>query len=181
MQCASSMANRLILCRSKQLQEPLVAEPLGRYVEQLGSPAHGARRTCAGSAARSRLESSRAAGTRVLDEKIDLVLHQRDQRRDHDRQPVEQQRRQLVTEAFAAAGGKNRQRRTPGQQPADHLLLSRPEIAKAESSPATSAAPPAGRPASAPTFGTGLAGTAAIMAFLLRFRGRTTWKPPGQQ
>ncbi len=56
-------------------------------------------------------------------ELIDLVLHQRDQRRNHQRQPVESQRRQLVAEAFSAAGGHDAKTIVSGKNRRDHLLL----------------------------------------------------------
>ena len=38
---------------------------------------------------------------------IDLILHQRDQRRDHDGQPLTHEGRELIAEAFSRAGGKD--------------------------------------------------------------------------
>jgi hypothetical protein len=52
----------------------------------------------------------------VAGEEVDLVLHQGDQRRDHDGDAVEQQRGKLVAEALAAAGGEDRERRAAGQE-----------------------------------------------------------------
>ena len=46
---------------------------------------------------------------------------------------VEQQRRQLVAEALAAAGRKHGERGAAGQQGVDHLLLAGPEVGEAES------------------------------------------------
>ena len=75
----------------------------------------------------SRLESSRAGVDPAPLQEVDLILHQRDQRRDHDRHPVEQQRRKLVAEALAAPGREDRQRRPPGEERLDDLLLAGPE------------------------------------------------------
>ena len=51
-----------------------------------------------------------AAGMRKLPKLADLILHERDQRRDHDREPVPKQRWQLVAERLAAAGRHHGQR-----------------------------------------------------------------------
>ena len=54
-------------------------------------------------------------------QRLDLVLHQRHQRRDHDREVVAHQRRQLVAERLARAGGHDHQhvaiRRAPPRTP----------------------------------------------------------------
>ena len=48
-------------------------------------------------------------------QEVDLILHQRDQRRHHDRHPLQQQRRQLVAEALARAGREDGERRSPAR------------------------------------------------------------------
>ncbi len=63
-----------------------------------------------------------------------LVAHQRDQRRDHDRQAVAQQRRQLIAQRLAAAGGHHREHVAAGQDGIDDLTLAGPELGKAEHS-----------------------------------------------
>ena len=65
-------------------------------------------------------------------EEVDLVLHQRDQRRDDDRHAVEHERRELVAEALAAAGREDGQRRAAGEQRLDDLLLAGAEGVEAE-------------------------------------------------
>ena len=62
-----------------------------------------------------------------------LVAHQRDQRRDHDGEPVAQQRRKLVAERFAAAGRHDRQHVAAVQNGGDDLGLAWPEGLEAES------------------------------------------------
>ena len=74
----------------------------------------------------------RAAGTPMRVERVDLVLHQRDQRRDDHRHAVQQQRRQLVAEALARAGGEHGERAAAREQRLDHLGLARAELAQAE-------------------------------------------------
>ena len=53
----------------------------------------------------------------------DLILHERDERRDDERQPRQQQGRDLIAERLARAGGHDGQRVPPGQKGADDLLL----------------------------------------------------------
>ncbi len=54
-----------------------------------------------------------------------LVLHQRDQRRNHDHGPFGDHRGQLVAERFAAAGGHDHAGVTPGEQASHDALLQR--------------------------------------------------------
>ena len=56
-----------------------------------------------------------------------LVAHERDQRRDDDGQIVSGQRRQLVAEALAAAGGHHDERVAPLERRDDRLALAGPE------------------------------------------------------
>jgi len=62
----------------------------------------------------------------------DLVLHQRDQRRDHDGRARHGQRRHLVAQRLAAAGGHEHQRIAPAVDRIDHLVLRRTEGRVAE-------------------------------------------------
>ena len=52
-----------------------------------------------------------------------LVLHQADQRRHHDGDARQKQRRHLIADGFARTGGHHRQYILPGKQAADDLLL----------------------------------------------------------
>jgi hypothetical protein len=63
----------------------------------------------------------------------DLVGHQRDQRRDDKPEPGPDQRGDLVAQALAAAGGKDRERAASGQDLADHARLQAAEVLVAES------------------------------------------------
>jgi len=56
-------------------------------------------------------------------QEVDLVLHQRDQCRNHDRHSLQQRRRQLIAEALARPGRKDCERRSAGEQCLDDLLL----------------------------------------------------------
>jgi hypothetical protein len=62
----------------------------------------------------------------------DLVFHERDERRDDDRQPVEHQGRDLVTERFAAAGRHQHEAVFFPQDGLDRRLLVQPERVVAE-------------------------------------------------
>jgi hypothetical protein len=58
-----------------------------------------------------------------LAQRRDLVGHQRDQRRDHHAHALAQQRRDLVADRLAAAGGHQHQRVAAGGDVLDDLLL----------------------------------------------------------
>ena len=57
----------------------------------------------------------------------DLILHQRDQRRDHQCHPRREQRRKLITHRFARTGGHHAKGVPAGKQRFDKLLLARTE------------------------------------------------------
>ena len=63
---------------------------------------------------------------------IDLILHQRNERRHHHRKPVAHQRRQLVAQALARARRQNGHRVAPGERCLHDLALQRPEFVVAE-------------------------------------------------
>ena len=107
-------------------------QPLGRDVEQAQVPApdgveQGSRfpRGC------SPELSAPAAMPKAL-ELRHLVAHQRDQRRDHDGQPVAQQRRQLIAERLAAARRHHREHVPALKDRGDNIPLSRAEIREPE-------------------------------------------------
>ena len=125
-QCASSMANRLSSWRScsesSMRQEARRQDALGRRVQQhqparaqlaLDRPTRPGCRAC---------EFRKLACTPSFFERADLVVHQRDQRRHHHRHAapgaVAGDRRHLVAQALAAAGGHQHQRVAA----ADHML-----------------------------------------------------------
>ena len=58
----------------------------------------------------------------------DLVAHQRNQRRDHDGQPVPQQRGQLIAERLAPARRHHGEHVAPVEDRADNIVLARPKI-----------------------------------------------------
>ena len=65
-------------------------------------------------------------------QRVDLVLHQRDERRDDDAGAGPDHGRQLVTERLAAARGHEHERVAAGDQVVDDLLLMLPVLGEAE-------------------------------------------------
>ena len=63
---------------------------------------------------------------------VHLVLHQRDQRRDHDRDALEHQRGKLVAQRLAAARRHDDQAVLPGERRRDGLFLAFEKLPKAE-------------------------------------------------
>ena len=71
-------------------------------------------------------------GDAVCPECVNLVLHQRNQRRYDQCDAVTEQRRQLVTQRLAAAGGHQHEGVVARHQPLDDFALQRPELVQAE-------------------------------------------------
>ena len=117
----------------KQVEQARGQERLGGHVEQAhrAIPHPGHVLLVFVRLERAVQEQGRDAGGAQL---LDLVLHQRDERRDNHGQTVEQQRRDLVAQRFAAAGGHDRQRVAAGQDVLDHFALQRAEGVVAEGS-----------------------------------------------
>jgi hypothetical protein len=65
-------------------------------------------------------------------ELIDLIFHQRDQRRDNDSHPLAQQGRELITQGLAATGRQDRYRGPAGQHGFNDLSLSSTKAREAE-------------------------------------------------
>ncbi len=111
--------------------EPLAGQPFRSDIEQLESAFakvvvdfSGLRRREAG--------VEPGGGHASAGQVVDLVLHQGDQRGDDHGQAVEQERRELVAEALAAAGREDGQARPAFKQRGDHPLLALAEPVKAE-------------------------------------------------
>lgn len=66
----------------------------------------------------------------VVLQRIDLILHQGDQRRNYDRHPIPMQSRNLVAERFAAAGRHHQEDIFAGHHPLDDILLGCLELVK---------------------------------------------------
>ena len=67
-----------------------------------------------------------------LHQRPHLILHQADQRRHHDGNARQQQRRHLIADGFTRTGGHHGQHILPGQQAADDFLLPGAEAVVAE-------------------------------------------------
>ena len=61
-----------------------------------------------------------------------LILHQRDERGNHQGQPWQESRRELVAQGFSLSRRHDGQGIAPGQHDADDLLLARTKRRKAE-------------------------------------------------
>ena len=113
---------------SQQSQRPavLVQQPFRRQVQQVQRPAaqrrHDALLLFIGKAG-----VQKSCRNTMLAKRGDLVLHQRDQRRNHDAGSGAQHRRYLVAERLAPAGWHQHERIAPAQDRADDLLLVRPK------------------------------------------------------
>ena len=77
------------------------------------------------------LTSADAPGRDAL-ERLDLVLHQRDERRDDQRQVRPHQRRELVAERLARAGGHDDEHVAAGERGLHRLALAGAEAGEAE-------------------------------------------------
>ena len=107
------------------LQEAGRGEALRRHVEQPRAARHGALDGRAvGGRVLLRVDERHHARRGAL-ERLDLVLHQRDERRDDQRQVGAHQRRQLVAERLARAGGHHDQHVAPGERGLDRLAAGR--------------------------------------------------------
>ncbi len=131
MQCASSIATSGQARSPQQRAEGRRRESLGRDVDQLALAVRDAAHPAAdlGRVERAR-EIRRRDPARV--ERGDLVVHQRDQRRDDERGAGQQAGGELVDEALAAAGGRDQQQPPGFEQRLDGLALSGPERFESE-------------------------------------------------
>ena len=62
----------------------------------------------------------------------DLILHQRDQRRNDNCQPAHQHRRHLIADGFSGAGRHDAEHIAAGKDPVDQLFLTVPETVISE-------------------------------------------------
>ena len=117
--------------RVQQLHEPRRFHALRRHVQQLCvAPGHLIQRLANLTRAHGAVDHH-GAHTQ-LHQLIHLILHQRDQRTDHDGHAVQQQRRNLIGQRLASARGQHRHHVPTIQYGRDDLLLSGPERVVAE-------------------------------------------------
>ena len=112
-------------------KERLGHQRLGRDVEQVEFAAVQRARARA-APRRPRARSCRRRRDAGRPQRVDLVLHQRDERRDDDAGAGAHERRQLVAERLAAAGGHEHEGVAAGDDVVDDLLLVRPVLVEAE-------------------------------------------------
>ena len=106
----------------QEVREAGQRDPFGRHVEQLEiTPERGA--PDLRGLVRTHRAVQAAGGDAAGAERVHLVLHERDQRRDHERQPVARERRKLVAERLAAAGGHEHHGVPSGEGQSDGALL----------------------------------------------------------
>ena len=109
------------------LEEPGRGEALRRDVEQPHVARHRLLdRAAVGRGVALRVDERDAARRHAL-ERLDLVLHQRHQRRDHERQVGPHQRRQLVAERLARARRHHHEHVAVRERGADRLRLAAAE------------------------------------------------------
>ena len=119
---------RLVYCDHRKLgrcgkaAEGAALQPLGRDIEELVA-ALGGKGQCLVDLclAQARVDEG-SADTGVV-QRLDLILHQRDQRGDDKSDARQQQGRDLIAERLACAGGHDGQCVPPGQNGVDDLLL----------------------------------------------------------
>ena len=127
MQWASSTAMRAHVPAAQRRRGSRHHEPLRRDVEQPVAPLARGRRAARRTSSASSEELRKVAGTPAACERVDLILHQGDERRDDDREAGAHHGGELEAEALAAAGGQQREDVAAREGVADDLLLERAE------------------------------------------------------
>ena len=105
-------------------------EPLRRDIDELVPALRDGRKARVGLGEGERAVDV-SGGDALLDEGVDLVLHQGDQRRDDEREARKDQRRDLEADGFARACRHDGKCVVPCEQALDHGRLRGPEIAVA--------------------------------------------------
>ncbi len=114
----------------EEASEAVHHQPLGRDVEDLDVPPLNGIDDVVLLVGRLRAVEPRR-GDAALTQRVDLVLHQRDERRDDDGEPGEDESGRLEAEGLAAAGGKDDERVAAVERALHRLALQRAEIAVA--------------------------------------------------
>ena len=113
------------------LQRAVAQQPLGRDIQQIKLLLDQVARDAA-RLGRIEIGMQRAGRDAKLAQRRHLVVHQRDQRRDHHRGARTAQRGHLEADALAAAGRHQHQRVAAGDDMVDHLFLLAAKAGKAE-------------------------------------------------
>ena len=103
-------------------QKALVFQPLGRNIQKLILLLRGFRVRFAQLLERQGAIEERRRNTR-LRERRDLILHERDERGDDDREPRQHERGNLIADRLSAARRRHAQNVPAGQNRADERLL----------------------------------------------------------
>ena len=117
--------------RADELERAVEHEALRRHVEQVEPPAAQVAQHLGRLLGRERGVQHRRRNA-VRAQRVDLVFHERDERRDHDGRAVTMQRRHLIAERLAATGGHQYERAAPVDDVLDDLALVGPELVVAE-------------------------------------------------
>ena len=116
---------------SDKIAKTLVLQPLHRDHQDLQLAAARAIHHLRGLlAALRRIDAGR--GDAMGMQERQLILHQRQQRRNHQGQVWQMQGRQLIAQRLARTGGKDRRRRATGEHGADHRFLAGTQLIETE-------------------------------------------------
>ena len=118
--------------RAELLDERRIAEPLGGRVQQSGSPGDDVIESASGLVCLERGVDERRCCSDLGRELIDLILHQRDQRRENERRLGAQHRGELVGERLAGSRRHQRERVAAVDGSAHDLFLAGSEVREAE-------------------------------------------------
>ena len=113
------------------IAEPRFAEPLGRDVRDARAILREPRQRRLLVARRQRRVEPQHFDVE-LGELVVLILHQRDQRRHHERHAIELERGQLVAQRLARTGRHDRERVDAGEHVANRERLAGPELVEVE-------------------------------------------------
>ena len=129
MQCASSMAMKLTLHCASMERKPSLPSPASRSGETYSRRYRPSRRPAATDDLLVRAQRAVVAGGghAVSRQRVDLILHQRDERRDHDGETRPDERRGLEAQRLAAAGREHDDRIAAGEDGVHRLALQRAE------------------------------------------------------
>ena len=130
MQCASSTATQDTPQRTRSSSSEPPSSRSGATNRSLSSPACRWRKRPGFLGRQRRVEvGGRHA---VIGQRIDLIFHECDERRDDDGKPGSQERRQLIAQRLATAGRQQRKDVPASQRVGDDLLLQRPKAVVAK-------------------------------------------------
>ncbi len=134
MQCASSTAKNAGRARASASVKPGAGQALGRDVEQHDA-AGGELAVDRGALLAALAAVEVGGGDALLAQPVDLVLHERDERRDDDGETAEVHGRRLVAERFAAARGEHHEAVAALEHRVHRVFLQRTEATVAPHAP----------------------------------------------